>query len=159
MLWLALIRKRGLDVTTAEYLRVALVTTPIVLVGGDAGAVGDAAMTAATALICLDGYRVAAALDAAATALNPALTWILLFVSDTRPGEELAHALERLPARGPGRLRAEARMRHVVEWSEEDVRATTGDWLTARSAPPRWWCGAAARSRRTCAWRRSARWR
>jgi arsenical pump membrane protein len=31
MLWLALIRKRGLDVTTAEYLRVALVTTPLVL--------------------------------------------------------------------------------------------------------------------------------
>ncbi|MFN8592005.1 MAG: ArsB/NhaD family transporter [Thermomicrobiales bacterium] len=32
MLWLTLIRKRGLDVTTGAYLRVALVTTPIVLV-------------------------------------------------------------------------------------------------------------------------------
>jgi arsenical pump membrane protein len=32
MLWLALIRKRGLDVSTAEYLRVAVITTPIVLV-------------------------------------------------------------------------------------------------------------------------------
>jgi arsenical pump membrane protein len=31
MLWLALIRKRGLDVTTTEYLRVALITTPLVL--------------------------------------------------------------------------------------------------------------------------------
>jgi arsenical pump membrane protein len=31
MLWLALIRKRGLDVSTAEYLRVALLTTPVVL--------------------------------------------------------------------------------------------------------------------------------
>ena len=31
MLWLALIRKRGLDVSTVEYLRVALITTPIVL--------------------------------------------------------------------------------------------------------------------------------
>lgn len=31
MLWLALIRKRGLDVTTTEYLRVALITTPFVL--------------------------------------------------------------------------------------------------------------------------------
>lgn len=31
MLWLALIRKRGLDVSTAEYLRVALITTPVVL--------------------------------------------------------------------------------------------------------------------------------
>jgi arsenical pump membrane protein len=32
MLWLALIRKRGLDVSTAEYLRVAAITTPIVLI-------------------------------------------------------------------------------------------------------------------------------
>jgi arsenical pump membrane protein len=32
MLWLALIRKRGLDVSTTEYLRVAIVTTPVVLI-------------------------------------------------------------------------------------------------------------------------------
>ncbi len=31
MLWLTLIRKRGLDVSTAEYLRVALLTTPAVV--------------------------------------------------------------------------------------------------------------------------------
>jgi arsenical pump membrane protein len=31
MLWLALLRKRGLDVSTLEYLRVALIATPIVL--------------------------------------------------------------------------------------------------------------------------------
>lgn len=83
----------------------------------------------AVALICLDGYRVAAALDAAAGALNPGLPWLLLHVSDTRPGEELAHALERLPGRGPGRHRAEARMRHVAEWSEAEVRAATDTWL------------------------------
>jgi nucleotide-binding universal stress UspA family protein len=92
-------------------------------------------MTTATALICLDGYRVAAALDAAAETLNPALAWLLLYVSDTRPGEELSHALERLPGRGPGRDRAEARMRHVAEWSEEDVRAAAGAWLAAAARP------------------------
>jgi arsenical pump membrane protein len=32
MLWLALMRKRGLDVSTAEYLQVAVITTPIVLI-------------------------------------------------------------------------------------------------------------------------------
>lgn len=32
MLWLALVRKRGLDVSTAEYVKVALLTTPLVLV-------------------------------------------------------------------------------------------------------------------------------
>jgi arsenical pump membrane protein len=31
MLWLALIRKRGLDVSTVEYLRVALIATPVTL--------------------------------------------------------------------------------------------------------------------------------
>jgi arsenical pump membrane protein len=31
MLWLTLVRKRGMDVTTASYLRVSLVTVPIVL--------------------------------------------------------------------------------------------------------------------------------
>jgi nucleotide-binding universal stress UspA family protein len=81
------------------------------------------------ALICLDGYRVADALEAAAEALNPSLQWLLLIVSDTRPGEEVTHALERLPGRGSGRHRAEARMRHVVEWSEEQVRAEALHWL------------------------------
>lgn len=84
-------------------------------------------MTAA--LICLDGYRVAEELDAAAAALHPALDWLLLFVSDTRPAEELGHAMARLPGRGPGRHRAEARIRHVAEWSEEDVRAAATSWL------------------------------
>lgn len=31
MLWLALIRKRGIDISSREYLRVALITTPVVL--------------------------------------------------------------------------------------------------------------------------------
>jgi nucleotide-binding universal stress UspA family protein len=81
------------------------------------------------ALICLDGYRVSAELDAAAMALNPALRWILLYVSDTRPADEMAHAMARLPGRGPGRHRAEARMRHIVEWSEDDVRSSSEAWL------------------------------
>lgn len=82
-----------------------------------------------TALICLDGYRVAAVLDTAAAALNPSLSWLLLHVSDTRPADELGHAMERLPGRGPGRQRAEARMRHVVEWSNDEVHAAAGNWL------------------------------
>jgi len=92
-------------------------------------------MTTTTALICLDGYRVVAALDAAAEALNPGLAWLLLYVSDMRPGEELAHALERLPGRGPGRHHAETRMPHVVAWSEEDVRAAAGAWLATAARP------------------------
>lgn len=32
MLWLALIRQRGLDISSREYLRVALITTPVVLI-------------------------------------------------------------------------------------------------------------------------------
>lgn len=82
-----------------------------------------------TALICLDGDRVAAVLDAAHAALAPSLTWLLLHVSDTRPTEELGHALGRLPGRGPGRHRAEARARHVVDWSEDEVRAAAVAWL------------------------------
>jgi nucleotide-binding universal stress UspA family protein len=84
------------------------------------------------ALICLDGYRVADVLDAAAATLQPSLGWLLLYVSDTRPEEELAHALERLPGRGPGRGRAAERARHVAEWSEEDVRGAVAGWM-ARS--------------------------
>lgn len=84
------------------------------------------------ALICLDGYRVAEALDAAAATLNPSLAWLLLHVADTRPAEELAHALERLPGRGPGRERAAAKVRHLAEWSEGDVRAAIATWEAAR---------------------------
>ena len=31
MLWLALVRRRGIDITTRQYLRVGLVTAPLVL--------------------------------------------------------------------------------------------------------------------------------
>jgi nucleotide-binding universal stress UspA family protein len=82
-----------------------------------------------TALLCLDGYRVGAVLDAARDTLSPALDWLLLHVSDTRPAEEVAHALARLPGRGPGRHRAEERLRHVVAWGEEEVRAAATGWL------------------------------
>ncbi|MFN8592006.1 MAG: universal stress protein [Thermomicrobiales bacterium] len=87
------------------------------------------------ALICLDGYRVDSVLDAAAATLNPALAWVLFFVSDTRPTEEVEHALQRLPGRDSGRHRAEARIRHVVKWSEEDVRAAVTAWLNAADYP------------------------
>jgi len=82
------------------------------------------------ALICLDGYRVAPLLDAAAATLNPALSWVLLHVADTRPALEMEHALHRLPGRGPGKRRAEAHMRHVIEWSLDEVRAEISAWLT-----------------------------
>ena len=88
-----------------------------------------------TALICLDGYRVAALLDAAAATLSPALDWLILFVADTRPAEEMAHAMARLPGRDPGRHRAEQHMRHVAEWSEEDVRAAAESWLVSSYRP------------------------
>jgi nucleotide-binding universal stress UspA family protein len=84
------------------------------------------------ALICLDGYRVAEALDAAAATLNPSLAWLLLHVADARPAEELARALERLPGRGLVREQAAAKVRHVVEWSEADVRAAVAAWEAAR---------------------------
>jgi nucleotide-binding universal stress UspA family protein len=82
------------------------------------------------ALICLDGYRVGDVLDAAATTLHPSLTWLLLFVSDTRPEEEVARALSRLPGRGPGRHRAEARLHDADQWSEAQVQAEARTWLT-----------------------------
>lgn len=81
------------------------------------------------ALICLDGYRVAALLDAAAAALNPTFSWVLLHVADTRPAREMERALHRLPGRGPGKRRAEAHMRHVAEWSMDEVRAAIDAWL------------------------------
>lgn len=84
------------------------------------------------ALICLDGYRVTEALDAAMSTLNPSLAWLLLHVADARPAEELARALERLPGRGPVREQAAAKVRHVVEWSEADVRAAVAAWEAAR---------------------------
>jgi nucleotide-binding universal stress UspA family protein len=88
------------------------------------------------ALICLDGYRVAEVLDAAAATLNSSLGWSLLYVSDIRPEAELAHALHRLPGRAPARGRAAERARHVAEWSEADVRAAVAAWLarTERAA-------------------------
>ncbi len=82
-------------------------------------------------LIGLDGYRTAAVLDAAHTALAPDVTWLLLHVSDTRPTDEVKHALQRLPGRGVGRHRAEERLRHVKEWSEEEIRADATAWLRA----------------------------
>jgi nucleotide-binding universal stress UspA family protein len=84
------------------------------------------------ALSGLDGSRVADVHDAAAAALSPTLPGLLLFVADTRPEEELAHAMARLPGRGPGRHHAEERMRHAVEWGETDVRAAVSAW-TART--------------------------
>lgn len=82
-----------------------------------------------TALICLDGYRVGVVLDAARAALNPAAAWLLLHVADTRPEQELARALDRLPGRGPGRKHAAERMHHVAEWSEAEVRLAVEAWL------------------------------
>ncbi len=84
-----------------------------------------------TALICLDGYRVAAVLDAARATLAADATWLLLHVSDTRPDEGFGHALDRLPGRGAARDRAREKVRHVVEWSEEEVRAEAAAWLKA----------------------------
>jgi nucleotide-binding universal stress UspA family protein len=82
------------------------------------------------ALICLDGYRVAEVLDAAYSTLDPSLVWLLVFVSDTRPEAELTRALSRLPGRGPGRQRAEARMHETDQWSEASVREEARAWLT-----------------------------
>lgn len=80
-------------------------------------------------LVCLDGYRVEAALDAARAALAPDASWLLLHVVDTRPLEEAGRALGGLVGRGPGRERAERRLRHTVDWNEEDVRSAVERWL------------------------------
>ena len=82
------------------------------------------------ALICLDGYRVANFLDAAAAALAADTTWLLLYVADTRAEEELAHAMVRLPGRGPGRARAAERMHDTDTWSEADVRGAAAAWMS-----------------------------
>ena len=80
-------------------------------------------------LVCLDGYRVEAALDVARAALAADAAWLLLHVVDTRPLEEAGRALGGLVGRGPGRDRAARRLRQTVDWTEEDVRLAVGGWL------------------------------